>query len=142
MTQCASPRTIYGALPIRTYTCPSKREPRENMSRFALDSYILGYHIYKTIWPAPIGEVLRCQPESGNIHDPYCVAVVTAQNVTVGHVPRTISAVCRSFLRRGGSIVSQVTGSRRFSADLTQGGLEIPRVLNAVASPKLCNGRG
>ena len=104
--------------------------------RFTVDSCIRGYHIYKTIWPAPIGEVLQCQPESGNIHDPYCVAVVTAQNITVGHVPRTVSAVCRSFLRRGGNIVSQVTGSRRFSADLVQGGLEIPCVLTFIGSEK------
>ena len=112
------------------------------MSSFAVDSYIRGYHIYKMIWPTPIGEVLQCQPESRNIHDSYIVVVVTAQNVTIGHVPRTISALCRSFLRRGGSIVSQVTGSRRFSADLAHGGLEIPCVLNVVTLPKLCNGRG
>ena len=110
---------------------------RESTSRrFTIDSCVRGYHIYKTIWPAPIGEVLQCQPESGNIHDPYCVAVVTSRNVTVGHVPRTISAVCRSFLRIGGSIVVQVTGSRRFSADLVQGGLEIPCVLTFIGSEK------
>ncbi len=62
--------------------------------RFAVDSCIRGYHIFKNIWPAPIGEVLQCQPELGNIHDPYCVAVVTVNNTTVGHVPRAISAVC------------------------------------------------
>ena len=108
------------------------------MSRemFSVDSCVCGYHVYKNIWPATIGETLRCQPEPGNIHDPYCVAVVTANNTTVGHVPRSISAVCRSFLRRGGSIVCQVTKSRRFSADLVQGGLEIPCVLTFIGPEK------
>ena len=49
---------------------------------------------------------------------------------------RTISAVCRSFLRREGSIVCQVTGSRRISTDLAQGGLEIPCVLTFIGPEK------
>ena len=108
------------------------------MSReiFSVDSCVRGYHVYKSIWPAPIGETLRCQPEARNIHDPYCVAVATAKNTTVGHVPRSISAVCCSFLRRGGRIVSQVTKSRRFSADLAQGGIEIPCVLTFIGLEK------
>ena len=48
---------------------------------------------------------------------------------TVGHVPRRISSVCSMFLRRGGSIHCRVTAYRRYSADLTQGGLEIPCLL-------------
>ena len=59
------------------------------------------------------------------------VAVVKA-NITVGHVPRKISSVCSIFLRRGGSITCQVTGRRRFSEDLSQGGLEIPCVLKLI----------
>ena len=37
------------------------------------------------------------------------------------------------FLRRGGSITSQVNGHRRYSSDLPQGGLEIPCVLTFSA---------
>ena len=37
-----------------------------------------------------------------------------------------MSAVCSLFLRRNGSIVCQVNGSRRYSSVLPQGGLEIP----------------
>ena len=44
----------------------------------------------------------------------------------VGHVPRKISAVCSLFLPQNGSIHCKVTGSRRYSRDIVQGGLEIP----------------
>ena len=78
-----------------------------------MDSCVRGYQIYKENWPAPIGQFLECIPEDGNIHDPYCVAVILPDsNETVGHVPHRISAACRSFLRRNGSIICQVTGHR------------------------------
>ena len=44
----------------------------------------------------------------------------------VGHVPRTISSVCSIFIRRGGNIVCRITGSREYSSDLEQGGLQLP----------------
>ena len=37
--------------------------------------------------------------------------------------------ICLLYLPQGGSIVCQLTGSRHFSGDLVQGGLEIPCVL-------------
>ena len=47
----------------------------------------------------------------------------------VGHVPRALSAVCCLLLGKGGTIFCEVTGRRRFSADLPQGGLEVPCTL-------------
>ena len=44
----------------------------------------------------------------------------------VGHVPRKISFLCTAFIRRGGTIYCTVQGSRRYSSDLAQGGMEIP----------------
>lgn len=44
----------------------------------------------------------------------------------VGHIPRTISSICSIFIRRGGSIVCKVKGSREYSSDLEQGGLQLP----------------
>ena len=44
--------------------------------------------------------------------------------------------VCSLFLRRGGSIHCKVTGSRRYSSDLPQGGLEIPCSLVFKANVK------
>ena len=49
--------------------------------------------------------------------------------MVVGHIPKKISSVCPLYLRRGRSIICRVTGSRRYSEDLTQGGLKIPCVL-------------
>ena len=41
-------------------------------------------------------------------------------------MPRKISAICSLFLRRYGIISCQVTGARKYSEDLPQGGLEVP----------------
>ena len=46
-----------------------------------------------------------------------------------------MSAICSLFLRRGGSIVCRTTGSRRYSQDLPQGGLEIPCLLFFSGKP-------
>ena len=46
--------------------------------------------------------------------------------VIVGHVPREFSCVFLTFLTHSGSINCTITGSRRYSADLAQGGLEVP----------------
>ena len=85
---------------------------------------------YKDIWSAPIdGIELSCEREPGNPRDTSAVAVIEhspSGEVTVGHVPRLFSAVCSIFIRRGGSLVCIVTGPRQYSADLPQGGLEIP----------------
>jgi len=49
--------------------------------------------------------------------------------VIVGHVLQRISTACTLFLRRKGTIQCIISGRRWFSADLPQGGLEIPCVL-------------
>lgn len=97
-------------------------------SSFQLESKIRGYHVYKDIWVAVDGEVLGCRRETSNGHDPFAVAVVKDSTV-VGHVPRRISAICSLFLRRHGTITCRVNGSRRYSRDLPQGGLEVPCIL-------------
>ena len=106
------------------------------MERFSLNSCVRGHHVYKNVWTPQIGETLLCQPEFGNVMDPYAVAIVTGDEVIIGHVPRKISAMCHLFLRRGGHIACQVTGHRQFSADLPQGGLEVPCSLVFVGAEK------
>ena len=44
----------------------------------------------------------------------------------VGHVPRHISFICNLFIHRSGLLSCSVTGTRRYSSDLPQGGLEVP----------------
>ena len=90
--------------------------------------------IYQSIWDAAIdGENLECFREVGNIHDPAPVASREDGSV-VGHLPRALSAVCSSFICRGGLMLCRVSGSRRYSADLPQGGLEVPCVLTFQTS--------
>ena len=74
------------------------------------------------IW---INEELFCRRDRCNHHDPFAVATCRDSNV-VGHVHREISAICYVFLGKPGMVIScTVTGSRRYSCDLPQGGLEI-----------------
>ena len=42
---------------------------------FAIPSSVRGYHVYKDIWEATIGENLVCQREQNNRHNPLAVAV-------------------------------------------------------------------
>ena len=96
---------------------------------------VQGYHVYKEIWTAVIGETLSCTREPDNANDRYAVAVLK-DGMIIGHLPRKISKVCSLFLRRGGSITCSVTGRKRYSTDLTQGGLEIPCLLLFKAGVK------
>ena len=76
--------------------------------------------------------------------DPYPVAV-QKDGLTVGHVLRTIFCIYSVFVRRGGSIVCTITGKRKHSCDLPQGGLELPctytfsgrRALGRLSAPLL-----
>ena len=96
---------------------------------FSVQAMVRGYHIYQSIWDAACdGELLNCERQLGNPHDPSAVAVKKGSTV-VGHVPRVISTICSIFIRRGGTIVCRVNGSRRYSSDLPQGGLEVSCVL-------------
>ena len=77
-----------------------------------VESMVRGYHVYKDIWSAAVGQRLPCKQERGNPHDPYAIE----GSVIVGHVPREISAVCSLFLRRiGTSLLCEVTGGKRYS---------------------------
>lgn len=95
------------------------------MAELERDCCIRGYHIYESVWHAAVGESLSCVREPTNEHDLYAVAVMKSGQV-IGHLPRKVNRVCSIFLRRGGSISCIVLGGRRYSADLPQGGLEIP----------------
>jgi hypothetical protein len=95
------------------------------MDEIEVPCCVRGYHVYQTTWAAAVGEHLVCGREPTNAADRYAVAVVKDGSV-IGHLPRKVSKVCSLFLRRGGSLHCIVTGGRRYSVDLPQGGLEIP----------------
>ena len=96
------------------------------MDTHVVDSCIRGYHVYYDRWTPTVGEVLMCEVEDENASDRYAVAIKKGDE-TIGHVPRKISAACNLFLELGGSLRCIITDThRQYSADLPQGGLEIP----------------
>ena len=58
-----------------------------------VDTMVCGYHVYKEIRCAAVGEELSCIREVENYCDSFTVAVVRL-GVIVGQVPRKISLVC------------------------------------------------
>ena len=86
-----------------------------------------GHHVYKSVWTPTLGEELECRREGDNDFDQYAVAVL--RRGVVGHIPRKISTLSSIFLQRNGRITCVVTGSRFYSVDLPQGGLEVPCLL-------------
>lgn len=108
------------------------------VSQYQVDSCVRGYHQYQAIWTSAVGETLPCVREPTNTIDRYAVAVVRS-GVVVGHLPKKISRVCSIFLRREGTIHCTVINTRRYSADLPQGGLEIPCTLHFEGKKKEVN---
>uniref|UniRef100_A0A1X7VKZ1 Uncharacterized protein n=1 Tax=Amphimedon queenslandica TaxID=400682 RepID=A0A1X7VKZ1_AMPQE len=92
---------------------------------FTPESIVRGYHVSCNVWDAAINEVLHCEKEM-NRKDTFAVAVMKFGAGTVGHVPHLLSSVCSIFIRRGRLIACRVTGSRRYSRDLSQSGVETP----------------
>ena len=74
-------KSFANPIAIRHVTCqfPWCLEVRDSKSELAFneeDVYVVqlkirGYHIYKDIWEASIGERLSCKKEEYNVHDPY-----------------------------------------------------------------------
>ena len=54
---------------------------------------VRGYHVYKDIWDAVVGEEFPCKHEDGNRANLFAVAVVRGDTV-IGHVPRKILSIC------------------------------------------------
>jgi len=103
------------------------------MFSVSVSSAVRGFHVYNDIWMSVVGEELTCERQVDNIHDRFAVSVRTKREdgtgEIVGHVPKFISTICSIFIRRGGEIICRVTGTRRYSSDLPQGGMEIPCIL-------------
>ena len=73
--------------------------------------------------------------EPGNIHDRNAVAIEKdGKSSAIYHGRYHVSVLF--FLKRGGTIRCTVTGGRIFSADLPQGGLEIPCTVVFVGQRK------
>ena len=104
------------------------------MEVYERNSSIRGYHVYKDIWDTVIGE-------DSNVRDSRIMAVIDMQLLL--RKMKFLSVTCCvnisslfPFLRRGNEITCFVTGYRRYSADLQQGGLEVPCVLQFEGETK------
>ena len=89
---------------------------------------IRGYHIYQTQWNTEIGARWATAPETrpeALVEDKYVIAVIN-NGEAVGHIPKFLTKLTFFFLKNGGKLHITVTGPRRYSADLKQGGLELP----------------
>ena len=96
--------------------------------QFSAACCIRGCHIYNwTQWTAEIGSILTSEPEKrpGALVEDRCASAIISNNQTVGHVPKFLSKLTFFFLKHGGTLTVQVTGERRYSFDLAQGGMEI-----------------
>ena len=63
---------------------------------------VRGYHVYKDVWAAVVGEELVWRRE--NSHNVYAVSVMK-NSVVVGHLHRKILPVASLFLMKGGTIL-------------------------------------
>ena len=96
---------------------------------FGVNCCVRGYHIFKSFWDAPIGSILSAKHEDDPqslVHDKYAIALINSEPVTVGHLPKFMSKLAHFFVKHTGKIKRKITGSKRNSSDLEQGGLEIP----------------
>ena len=101
-----------------------------------MESCVRGYHVYQNTWASIHGECLRCSRERSNRADPFAVAVAKGED-TVGHVPRRFSCATNFFIQSGGVVMCEISGDRRYSRDLPQGGMEIPCVYTFSGAPDL-----
>ena len=78
------------------------------------------------IWEAAVGETLSCVREPRNARDRYAVAV--EKDGRHGHwtLAQEGLACLRSIAEARREYLVCVTGKQRYSADLPQGGVEIP----------------
>ena len=100
----------------------------EKVFVFVVNCCDCGYHIFKSFWDAPIGSVLSAKHEGDSqslVHDKYAVALINSESVTVGHLPKFMSKPAHVFVKHAGKIRCEITGTKRYSSDLEQGGLEI-----------------
>ena len=78
-----------------------------------------------TTYTAKPRRQLCCEWELSNVIDRYTVAVKKIQGKLLATCQKD-NVNLQYFFQRGGEITATVTGHRRYSSDLVQGGLEIP----------------
>ena len=62
---------------------------------YTIEAMVRGYHVYKEVWCAAVGEEMSCVREV-NYRDPFAVGLMRS-GVVVGHVQRKTLSVCSMF---------------------------------------------
>ena len=103
------------------------QEVIEKEFSFTVECYVRGYHIFKSFWEAPVSSILIAKHEDPQslIHDKFPISLVNNHSVTADHIPKFMSKLIYFFLKHGGHIKCEITGRKKYSKDLEQGGLEI-----------------
>ena len=110
---------------------------------YEIDSFIMGYHVYKTNWTPVVGEKLTGVMESNNLMDKYAVAVKRGDGNIVGHLPLGKSGKFAEtilyFLKpnKKHSCIIKVLGKAINSADAL--GIKVPCRLLFFAEEKYIN---
>ena len=94
---------------------------------FKVPCCIRRYHIYQSQWNVENGARMTTAPETrpwSLLEDTYVIAVIN-NGKTVGHAPKFLTKLTFFSLKNGGKLHITVTGPRRYSVDLKQGGLEL-----------------
>ena len=78
-------------------------------------------------WKLRLGqsESLNMNPQL-LIHDEFVKVLVNSALATVGHIPKFMCKLTYFFLKHYGNIKCEITGFKKYSKDLKQGGFEIP----------------
>ena len=90
---------------------------------------VRGYHVYKNVWAAVVGEELVWRKR--NSHDVYAVSVMK-DSVVIGHLPRKISPVASLFLLKDGMILCRLLRRRHQCRALEHTCLEVFRIFSVI----------
>ena len=81
-----------------------------HFTQSCFESYVRGFHVYKTVWSPLIGEEnLKCRHEQNNNEDEFAIGVYRndlEKETLVGHMPRNISKTVHNFLKLPNSKIS------------------------------------
>ena len=69
-----------------------------NEHELYIEASVRGYHAYFKDSTVYIGEILTCEVEPDNEHDPHAVLVKNQDGKCVGHVPIELSKTFHKFL--------------------------------------------
>ena len=111
-------------------------------------SFILGHHIYKSVWTPTLGQKLNCPDydcKEAKQHDEYAIGTYLEANTgseLVGHVPMELSYLICTFLRAYGDneVSVKVTGSRRLENGLVVPGTFKARTPSRAVATKFVRG--